>query len=196
MNFITSLNENSGASMALLTTVYVIGTFVIAWVSIRSVREQQATRHELERPRIVAYIENDNERGVSVLILRNVGRGTATDVSISADPPLLNPIHPDLSIDSKKYLIREGTPIMVPDYEIRSLLGTYGNWDTPPVPTPVIHISYSDVTGDLYFEESYALDMSPFFDMPASRPKGVHSVAEELKKLNSTLAKVAESLTP
>lgn len=196
MGLIESLNENSGAALALLTLAYVVGTFVIAYVSIRSATEQRLTRQSHERPRIVAYMENDSERGTVVLIIRNVGLSTATDISFSADPPLMNPKHPDLSFDDTKHLVRHGTPAMTPGFEFRSLVGTYGNWKSAPDPTPVVSISYSDATQKHHYEDRYPIDMSPLFDMPASRPNTIHSVAEELKKLNSTLAKVAESLTP
>lgn len=194
MDLIESLNENAGAAMASLTAVYAVGTFIIVWFTYRAVAEQRRTREAMDRPRLVAFLENDSERGAAILVLRNTGRGVAENVSVDVRPPLNNPLHPDLSIDDSKNLLRLGTPTMVPGYEIRSLVGTYGNWDAAPDPTPVVYLCYRDSATMKNHSEAFPIDMSMLFDMPASRPKTVHSVAEELKTLNRTLLHISRGL--
>ncbi len=186
------MNENSGAALAVLTFVYVGGTLWIALTSKRSMTEQAATRLAQERPRVVAFVENDSERGAAILVIKNVGRSSAFNLSVSVDPPLLNPVHEDLSFDDSKYLVREGAAIIVPEYSFRSLVGTYGNWSEAPDPAPVVRLQYSSDMGGEPFDEEYPIDLSPFFDMPESRPKGLHSVAEEMRGVRIAV----ENLSP
>ena len=148
----------------------------------------------MERPYLVVYLENDSERGAAILVFRNAGRGIAEDVAVEANPPVENPIHPELSFDSSKVLVRQGTPAMAPGYEIRSLIGTYADWNSAPEPTPVVLVSYTDPATNWRYSERFPIDMSPLFDMPASKPKTAHSIAEELGRINTTLNKMSSPL--
>ena len=176
--------------MTLLTTAYVAGTFFIVRYTSRAASEQRKTLEAMERPRLVVFLENDSERGAAVLVFKNAGRGVAQDVGVEARPPIENPTHPDLSFDDNKSLVQLGTPAMAPGYKLRSLIGTYGNWEAAPQPTPVIHVTYTDPATKRHYSDSFPIDMSPLFDMPDSRPKTAHSIAEELAKLNATLKKI------
>ena len=75
MKLIETLNNNQGAVMVLLTSIYVVATIVIVMLNKRSIDEMKLSREEESRPYIFASLTFvPRETKQCYLVLTNYGK--------------------------------------------------------------------------------------------------------------------------
>lgn len=186
VNLIEWLNNNEGASLAILTFVYTVATILILLANRKSVKEMERTREAEYRPYVVVYMDYQ-PNGAVQLIVKNVGRKMAYSVRISTDKDIQFPKEKPLS---ESRLMKEGIPNLPPGHPITFLLGVA--WDLQDenknVPSYKARVTYSDERGKTY-EEDYILDINYFNGSTQLMLKGLHDLVKEVEKIRKKCIK-------
>ena len=194
VDWIVWLNANAGAVSGLLTFVYCVTTALILFANFRAIREMRLAREAQYRPLVVVDLESNSERGTYHFVLRNAGASVARNVTIAIDRPLANPVNPQLMDEGSLRWIRRGLPVLAPGKEHRMLLGAWGNFSKDAARQHQVTVSYRNDTGQRAYSDAFALD----FDALPGRPsdaKTVHSVADEIEKLNRSVSELINILS-
>lgn len=183
--------------MAAVTAAYTFVTWRIVRATRLSVEEQQLTRRAQYRPVVWADIDIDAERHVAFFVLSNTGASTARNVRFAIDPPFINPANPELSLSNDLPLMRRGIDVMVPGKALRTLVGVYGDFPLDETSRHGVTVDYDDELGN-HYREPYELDLEALKGLAPSPPQGIHSLVNEIEKMNKILAaiKTALSATP
>jgi len=183
------VNANSGAVIALLTLTYCVTTALILFANVLTIREMRLTRQAQYRPLVVVDLESNSERGAYHFVLRNAGASVARNVTVKIDPPLTNPVNPQLTDEGSLRWIRRGLPVVAPGKEHRMLLGSWGNFSKDTARQYQVAVSYRNDTGRRGYSDTFTLDFDALPGRP-SDPKSVHSVAEAIDKLNTSISQL------
>jgi len=119
------LNQNAGATLAVLTAVYVLATIVLTVVAIRGAsisRQTLEATERLERERSRPYVTVNlvnQPRGVIQMVVENFGKTAAYDVKIQTTPEILilhggEGVHPPAESEDPHPFIRHGIPFLPP----------------------------------------------------------------------------------
>lgn len=104
--------------------IYVIKTWEMASatrrateITAQSLKEMQAARDEETAPYVVVWFDVTYARQLIQLVIKNIGKGIATDVRVEFDPPLQTKHGAPMK---DLVWIRDGIKSMPPGYEIRT----------------------------------------------------------------------------
>jgi len=109
---------------ALVLTGYAITTgfmakqaAVSAKASERMAQEMEAQRIQEGRPYVIVYFDFSFQDDGVYLVVRNIGKSLATDMSFLFVPPLFSKAFPDLDVS---VWLAKGIPSLAPSQEIRT----------------------------------------------------------------------------
>ncbi|MEP6820873.1 MAG: hypothetical protein ABI946_00825 [Chthoniobacterales bacterium] len=166
------LNHNQGATLALLTAIYVLATLVLVIVTLRGTRIAQrslqaAERFERERARPYVTMSLVN-RPLSVIQFRieNVGATAAYDIRINMTPELFileggENVYPSEESEKPHPFIRRGLPYLPPKaFEMNVITLSFKRFQTRyPQQRFEGTITYSDMQKASY-TDPLLIDMS------------------------------------
>lgn len=157
MEIIKFLDQHNGFIMAILTFVYVVFTIFIFIANSRSVKEMKLSREEENRPYIISYFYL-KPKGTAELIIENIGKSIARNVSIKIFPEFKFPKNCPLS-DS--YILNKPIPSMPPNYKIKAFVGMTWDFKQKDGSFPIynIEINYNNTSGKLY-RDYYIIDLN------------------------------------
>jgi hypothetical protein len=178
-------------SNSIFTFLTVLFTAVLAFLTYRYVRltarmvsETRELRLLQTKPKILVYLQSGEDFiGKILLIIENVGLGTAYDVSFICDP---NVVFLSVRIGDIGF-IKNGLKMMPPSYTRKTIL-TYLTGDfekTINMEIPV-RVSYRGEDSQQY-EEDFTLRFSEFRNLRASGPAPLHKIAKELEEIRKSV---------
>lgn len=95
-------------------------------LSEKVLREMEASRDLLVAPHVIVYFDNQYEDfGRLFLVVRNVGKGVAYNVSFKFTPALVNSQGEEIG---NIFMLKEGIPSLPPGYEIRHAFDRIGSY--------------------------------------------------------------------
>lgn len=128
------LNQNQGAAIVIVTSLYVLATIVIVLVSSRTVRQlkkanaltraalDQTWAMERERSRPFVIFDFVIRGRFLYALLKNYGQRPALRVTVDINPPLL--CDSGLAPASDVSFVADKVPLLAPGREIRDLVTT------------------------------------------------------------------------
>jgi len=130
-----------------------LGTFVVSFLTFRSIYEMKAARIAEFRPRVVLDFDIPYETSIIELIVKNEGRSAAKNIIIKTTPNL---------IDSKKRnlsnfkMFKDGIKFLTGNKEIRQIFDSGPLYLTEDKTHPLqfnVELTYEDVDGNKYNDE-------------------------------------------
>ena len=158
-----------------------------------TVDEMRAVRRQETAPHIIAYFDVPYGSQLIYFVVGNIGKGTATEVSLEFSPPLQSSSQ-DL-IDGLEFL-RTGFASMPPDYEFRTFLDStiqYLGTDNLPLNYDM-SIKYSGGLMEGCERRTVALDLGHLRGRMFATQKGVEDLAKSVESLRKGHEKVARTL--
>ena len=176
MSLIDWLNNNSGAVMALLTAVYVLGTVIICYLTWRAQKIATDLHKAIHRPVVVCDFVT--QHSILYFRVRNLGNRSAQDVHIKVEetPPL------NLGKWSEHPIIKNGVHFLSPGSEMVSL---YAGSAQQKLPTVEFCISYTDSEGTPFAEE-HTINLEAWLREDLGRENN-DPVVKELRKIGQEL---------
>jgi hypothetical protein len=131
---------------------------VFAW---RQLREAASLRTEQARPYVV--VEAEIERKYVLLVVRNLGRTVARDVTIAFDPPLKSSLQDQwqfyLPIEETK-IFKSGIPTLPPGKSYKGLFDSMPSRESTDLPDIYsATVEYRSTVGDSVLRETMILDL-------------------------------------
>ena len=192
------LNANQGATLALLTAVYVVATIYLAWSSRRSNRLHAKNIDmllELEkrrnRPVVILRFEQLHQHLVSVVLV-NIGKSVAFDINVDINPL---PRYQDSEDPAASFLHKE-TLSLAPGAELRALVGYVSNIkELHPDLTYRGEVSYQSQNGTEH-NEPFRIDLNDHLAGTQLIRRTVHDVAKRLEAIEDQLKKLKDGAGP
>ncbi len=191
------LNENQGAAIVIVTSVYVVATLVIMFVSWRTVRRlkeandlarkalDQAFAIEQNRNRPYVVFDFQVRFRYAYATLKNWGQRPAYDVSCTINPNIIRALGGGIS--GELSFVNNKVPVLVPGFEFRDLAGWSDFVDKHSETVFEVTLCYRDSEGHEYREVS-TLSVAQHqqrFDM--GDPDPLKDIARQLSRLVSKL---------
>jgi hypothetical protein len=124
------LLEAGGANEGIVAGAQVaaaIGTLILATLAFAQVRELRETRLAQERPQVIVD-EEYSDPPMLHIVVRNIGKGAAKDITFDFSGPLASPASEDPNTDmvpvSELPFFAQGVDFLAPDTEIRFFWGS------------------------------------------------------------------------
>ena len=183
----------------LVLTGYVITTgfmakqaSVSAKASERMAGEMEAQRIQEGRPYVIVYFDVSFQDQGFYLVIRNIGKSMATDLSFSFDPPLYSKALPDLDVS---VWLAKGIPSLAPGQEIRTFFDTFlARFSEEPIPNSfTLEIRYrGSLIGEI--TERQTLDLTVYRPLVYYKKADMDDLVKEVKEIPYALKKVEERL--
>lgn len=159
-----------------------------AEATLRQIEEARRLQREEAAPYVVVYCEeNPAGNGLFDLIIKNVGRTVATDIRVTADPPL------ERAAFSDPVRLPDVLPVLVPGGQYRSFWDMAAkHYEKRLVTRHEISVTYADSQGEVCATLSYVLDWDVFAP-PAVTAYGMHDAAKALREMNATLKHMTDA---
>ena len=183
---ITWFNKNQGFSMVLLTTVYVVATFLLVLYSHHANRIAQKNLDslwKLERERVRPHIIIRFEFSMPLvsIVVSNIGLTSALDIRFDMD------IKPTIAIHEKpnepiRFL---NTPLasLAPQESLSTVVGTWKNirehWSTLAYSGSIIY----KTSDGIEYSEPFSINLADHEGLLYSSKKGLHEIAEAIEYL-------------
>jgi hypothetical protein len=151
----------------------------------------QELAREQARPYVVASLESSGvEVGFMDLVVRNYGKTAARDVRMTVEPEMVRSQDGGTSVPVKKFDV---LGVLAPGQEWR----TYWDraWKRNELGLPLLHeatLTYTDAEGTV-LSDVLPLDWAPLIDRTLIEVRGLHSIADALRKLEKTVTHFRES---
>ncbi|MDI2127953.1 hypothetical protein [Yinghuangia seranimata] len=144
----------------------------------------QARRESLE-PHVVVSFEVI--RKTFNVVVQNVGQSVARDVRIVFDPPLTSAKPSEGYVIAEVTMFKKGIPTLPPGQRLTAFLDTGPNRVNST--EPMEYTATVACTGPfgVVTPEVYLLDLAVFGDVTTLDTRDIHDVADELKKINTTI---------
>jgi hypothetical protein len=182
-----SLRDASSIAVIVEAAAVVVG-LVFAAGQVRAakrLREDQA-RQATEaqevtlRPYVAAHLDCETSIFDTRLVIENLGRTPAYDVTFEVDPPLAGTIeHPEEITP-----INKGISFLAPGQRVTCSFEMIYDRDESLPSRWDLTVRYSGRGGVQFDPEPQVLDFSHYWDTAHSHRNGLHEIHEQLKKLN------------
>ena len=192
------LNQNDGATLALLTGVYVIATIILTVVTTRGTsiaRRSLEAAERFERARSRPYVTLNlvNEPlGTIQLVIQNVGVSAAYDVQISTSPEIMileggKNVFPSEESEKRHPFIEKGVSFIPPSVKHMNVIALAYSRFLSKYPTERFEgqITYFDVNRNKYVDP-IVLDLSTLQGLTYIT---AYDAGEELHKLSEIIKK-------
>jgi hypothetical protein len=173
-----------------MTTAILAGQLAVLLLAAifagRQVREIRRTREEESRPFVV--VDFEQKRGLFYLVVTNIGRTMAREVSFSFDPELASSLDDrnrkeQWSIATLK-LLRDGIQTLPPNKRIVTLFDTSFGRDRDRYPDVYdVAVSYGDANGRRRFDDHMTLDLGVYYGLLRVEKKDAHDIHKRLEEL-------------
>jgi len=166
-----------------------------AEVSRDTLKEMRAGREAELSPYVVAYIEMADTH-IAYIVVRNLGRVPAKNVSFEFEPPLTGRFSATDTVELPRFLTG-GIPFLPPGQELRSAIGTSiamfsTDYSAPKVYT--VHVSYIDSATGSKHASDYVLDVNIFFNRSFISKTSLKEIHESLSKICVQQEAIARSI--
>jgi hypothetical protein len=122
-----SWSVSSAGIVAGAQVAAALGTLILAALAFSQVRELRATRIAQERPQVIVDEESSDPPMVHIVV-RNIGKGAAKDISFDFSAPIASPASEDPNIDvvpvNELPFFAQGVDYLAPGTEIRFFWGS------------------------------------------------------------------------
>jgi len=146
-NLITWLNNNAGATTAILTAIYVMTTIILLVYNHRSLNEMRKTRLESTKPQVVMSFEV-RRKGLLCLIIKNFGSSPAHSISLTMSESWILKLNQS---DQDKYRkLKDAKLSLVPNQELIFVLGASNIFKEISTAELDAKICYSDFNDNKY----------------------------------------------
>lgn len=185
------LNANQGATMAVLTMVYVIATIALAWIGVnsnRTARRNIELAFELERTRTRPYVDFDIvlEDHIAWATLANRGMSPALNVLVSVTPVL------ERKFSSQRRecaFTKHRVALLVPGRTMRDLQDSSPSFmEQYPDPKFTGQVEYFAVNGER-FVDTFTIDLSVHKSTLSTSKKDIGAEIEKLTRAVEALAR-------
>ena len=155
-----------------------------------AVEEARQARLDDVAPRFAVYFDSTAALS-AVIVVENVGRGTARDVSFTFSPPLQNPKY-----ECANLLLDQVQPILAPGYQLKHIFGAWPDYlKNPETPKEYeVTVEYEGVENGQSYKVKQVLSCNAVQERLLLEAKGVHHVAEATEKLNDVVQKLCSDL--
>ena len=176
------------ASSTVVIAVMAVLTGILTY---RLFRENRSLRRANTLPQVVAYLSPDDKNLVIIcLTIKNIGRGVARNVrfTVHADPNAFDN-------ETARYVFVDRKPfgILPQDASATFDLGTFPALFNKPELWPLeVSVEYDDLGGK-HYDQTYPLDVSPFFGIRAGVPTEVE-IAQSLNNIDDRLRRLYDLL--
>jgi len=191
------LTETAWVAVSSAATVGMLIVAVVAAVYAKrqweSAPEQLAAARladaEASRPYVIVTLEPSAASQVVLnLVVRNIGRRPATDVTVRLGPPPVRAKEAEQHPLAETRMLNEAIAVIAPGQEFTtffdSLLERRGRTDLPE--RHDVEIQYSDTSGTSYTERS-VLDLAATKGALTIRVKSLHDIGNTLEKIERLL---------
>lgn len=182
---------------AIGTLVLAALTFVYVLLTREIVKEARETRTIQERPEVIVDADYSDQDVVDVVV-RNIGRGAAKDISFHFSTPMESSISTekvseDVPLNELPYF-REGIEFLAPGAEIRAF------WDTYVGLFPLLRArgleegititsKYKSLAGK-HYETRWTINPLRLSGTPHVKRKGEHEIAKAVERISKDLHRV------
>lgn len=182
-----SLNANAGAWQAVFAAVVGVSTVVTVMLTRQLVDETVKLREAETHPDVALYFELPPYSHLLLIVVHNVGRGAAYDVTFELDYLVKRPDGEQLAFLS----FFKGLKYLAPGQSMRISLGP--GWqvldEDEPVPPIPVNVKYRDRAGTP-FTEQFVLDPRIFagHHAPTTRPE--QQIVKQLQEISRAIGKL------
>lgn len=194
MEFLTFLNDNSGAISVIVTIVLAIFTIHYARLTRRS---QALVEKLIDNPKVVASLRNDEvNSSLLIVCIENVGTGTARNVRFQTNFSIQ--VMGDISLEDIGFL-KKGIDYFGSgqkyEFPINTIIGKKA-WEELMQTPLVITITYDDSAGNPQPEEKAHLDFGTFEGLPLVKsPVGkIVETTKDMVKATEKMGKATEEI--
>ena len=178
---ISWLNQNAGATTAILTAAYVITTIIITIFNYKTIREMQLSREQLIKPQIVISFET-RRKGLLCIVLRNLGGSVATNLNISLSESFID----CLPRDKERFKNFNNLSItIVPKQEIIFPCGG---------PQDFSSISKTTLSGTITYIDTFNREYNELFSIDTKSYGGALLCGPEIDELTATIDKGLDNI--
>ncbi len=180
------------------SSLAVITAIISAWSAQRIILKQE---EELE-PKLIAYFDVKSRFGLTLFVIENIGGGTAYNVKIKWEKPLLNNEEKEIHFRSGKenidfYAISKGQKYYC---FVHGTSNLYEYWDIQNEPVEFWGELYYKKRKNSWFEtkDDFFISLEPYRDglrVDDEQLNFFHESAKihnDLKEINKTLSKITE----
>lgn len=174
-----------------ITLLVAIGTLALALNSRNTLWEMKATRDIETSPYIVAYFDVPHGEVWADLVIKNIGRGVARNVRMEFDPELTNTENHNLM---GLPMIRDGIPMMPPDYEIRTTFDFTQRYFNAGLPMRYnVRLTYTGGVDNAPRENECVADLSPFQHLTHIVRHDMHDLVIRTERLTTEIRNLRRS---
>jgi hypothetical protein len=184
----TAIKEPGSAVAALVGTVSIYSSFLVALATVVLVIEARKTREAQTAPDISVSFTQANRAGVVYIIIKNDGAGTARNIRFSVAGDIKT--HRGTPLAEASYM-KQGFRYLVPDQQIRTFFATASEVMEYITDSQMVTISahYEGENGRRYKKEFpndfAALENTTRSDLP------IEKIGSELERLRKVIEKTA-----
>lgn len=172
--------------VALFVTLLVaIGTLALAWNSRNTLWEMKAARDIETTPYVIVYFDVPHGKMWADLVVKNIGKGVARNVRMEFRPELVNTENHDLM---GLPMIRDGIPMMPPEYEIRTTFDFTKRYFDAGLPMHYdVQLTYTGGIGNAPRENECVADLSPFQHLTHIVRHDMHDLVTRTERLTAEI---------
>jgi hypothetical protein len=178
------------AILTLVTLCAVIAAGFGARAAFSQIKAAETARIAQSRPYVIVDLEPaSHTRDVVELVIRNAGRTAARNVELAFSPePQRAQEIPSYPLNEMR-LLKQPTPVMPPDREIRVLFDVTHEYAAKRGSLPstyTVTVTYADDEATPWID-TYVLDLDVHLGALHVESKGLHQVVEELGRIRKAL---------
>lgn len=194
------INTSVQTVSLIFLIIYVIKTWQMASSTRKAAEATEATvnemreaRHQETAPYVIAYFDAHAASHALYLVVKNIGKSTATNVHLRFKPALINS-HPDLL--QQLTLLQDGIASVPPDYEIRTFLDItheyFGHGDFPL--RYEVEVSFEGGLLSETMKTTQTLDLSAMKGLIPLQRKDMHDLVTEFISFSKESKKSSQSI--
>lgn len=188
--WIQAMAAAAAAFIAGWAAIYVRRQWLVQREQIESAREAQVRlQSEQARPFVVADLVPGDVPGSIHLVIENVGKTLARNVRVKFDPPLISAWDKaDAATLADSIMIREGIPALPPGRRVETLFDFAPERLRQHMPTAFrVTLGAEDYLGRPQPPLEYVLDLAYQYELVRMSRKGLHEIAESVRKIEGAL---------
>ena len=184
----------------LALVLYVVKTWQIASAAAKQaqsstamVEEMRAGRAQENAPWVITYFDFQIPDAYVYVVIRNIGRGVAKNVTASFSPELQNTIKGDSSLSQ---FMAKSITVLPPSGEIKTFLDlSYHIMESKDCPKQYrASLTWENIDGSESFSQEYELDLVPYTHVTYIQTKTLKDLIGSIQKFEGYYKKTTDSL--
>jgi homoaconitase/3-isopropylmalate dehydratase large subunit len=191
------LNKNSGAFNLLFSMIVAVATVVYARLTASLVSETKRLREVQTEPSLeVLYISYEDAMPLLEFVVKNVGQGTAYDISLQIDNESLKHDSNELIVNLQNMQIfKTGMNLLCPSQEYKSFWTDVRKDSEKKLKLPIKVISSCKSSAGIDYKKQHILDLSELEGKVKLGTHPLYKIAKSIENIEKNIAHLSSGFS-